>query len=95
MARLKAMAPLGIFLFPALLSTIVIVIVILATAAPATFCAELEPNRSIKMDSMGGEFRRVIFLHCRAGCDVHFRAYGHFTAIPDCAGMAKTVAGLR
>ena len=56
------MPPLGIFVIPALLSTIVIVI--LATAA---FCAGLEPNRSILMDGIGGEFLRIIFFHCRAG----------------------------
>ena len=65
MDRLKAMAPLGIFLIPALLSTIVIVI--LATAAPAAFCAGLDPNRSILMDGIGGEFLRTIFFHCRVG----------------------------
>ena len=65
MARLKEMAPLGIFVFPALLSTIVIIV--LATAAPAAFCDGLDPNRSILMDGIGGEFLRSIFFHCRAG----------------------------
>ena len=48
-----------------LLSTIVIII--LATAAPAAFCAGLDPNRSILMDGIGGEFLRTIFFHCRIG----------------------------
>lgn len=65
MAHLKEMAPLGIFVFPALLSTIVLIV--LATAAPAAFCAGLDPSSSTLMDGIGGEFLRTIFFHCRVG----------------------------
>lgn len=65
MARLKEMAPLGIFILPAVVSTIVVLV--LATAAPAAFCAGLDPDSSTLMDGIGGEFLRMVFFHCRTG----------------------------
>ena len=65
MARLREMAPLGIFILPAVVSTIVVLV--LATAAPAAFCAGLDPDSSTLMDGIGGEFLRMVFFHCRTG----------------------------
>ena len=65
MARLKEMAPLGIFILPAVVSTIVVMV--LATAAPAAFCAGLDPDSSTLMDGIGGEFLRLVFFHCQTG----------------------------
>ena len=65
MARLREMAPLGIFILLAVVSTIVVLV--LAPAAPAAFCAGLDPDSSTLMDGIGGEFLRMVFFHCRTG----------------------------
>ena len=65
MAKLREMAPLGIFVLPAVVSTIVVQT--LAIAAPEAFCAGLDPDSSTLMDGIGGEFLRFVFYHCRTG----------------------------
>ena len=62
MEKLKEMAPLGVFVVPFVVLSLIIIP--WAIFAPVSFCAGIDPNNSELMDGWGGAFLRTLFFHC-------------------------------
>lgn len=62
MEKRKDMAALGIFLFP--MVALSLIVIPWAIFAPASFCPALDPNLHPIMDGWGGDLMRLIFFHC-------------------------------
>ena len=65
MARLREMAPLGIFLVAVALW--LATVAGFAVFAPTAFCDSLDPGLNPMMDGYGGRVLRSLFVQCQAG----------------------------
>ena len=65
MARLREMAPLGIFLVA--VGLWLATVAGFAVFAPGAFCNSLDPDLNPMMDGYGGRVLRSLFVQCRAG----------------------------
>ncbi len=61
MEKLKEMAPLGVFVVPFVVLSLIVIP--WAIFAPVSFCAGLDPSNEL-MDGWGGSFARTVFFHC-------------------------------
>ena len=62
MQKIKEMAPLGIFIIPVVVMSLIVIP--LAIFTPVTFCAAIDANNSELMDGWGGALLRTLFFHC-------------------------------
>ena len=61
MEKLKEMAPLGVFVVPVVVLSLIVIPA--AIFAPVTFCAAIAPSNEL-MDGWGGSLLRTLFFHC-------------------------------
>lgn len=65
MARLKEIAPAGVFFIP--VAALSLIVIPWAVFAPASFCSGLDPDLHPIMDGWGGGLLRIVFFHCQIG----------------------------
>lgn len=62
MEKLKEMAPMGVFVVPFVVLSLIVIP--WAIFAPVSFCTGIDANNSELMDGWGGAFLRTLFFHC-------------------------------